>query len=290
MTSPHKIAVVTASYSGIGLELSRQLVARGFDLVVINRDAAKTRNMIQSIKQEFPKATIHSHIADLANQQAIRDVCEKIATDFPEIDALFNNAGVLLAEQGYSPQGNELHFEINTIAPFLLMNLLKPQLAKATNAVVVTSGSGARRMARTLDLAHLKKPLVFKKMSGPYAQSKLAITTANAALIKDFNTAGIRLQVVDINPTKTSMAAGDGMPGWIKPFRFLFASPQKTAKRLIDAATSPQIAPASDLPPADVQTQLLKLLYDASGLTPNHKNTAAANNKPITELSSAANH
>jgi NAD(P)-dependent dehydrogenase (short-subunit alcohol dehydrogenase family) len=266
MTSHLKVAVVTASYSGIGFELSRQLLRKGFQLAVLNRDANKTRHMIQHIKQEFPSAQIHSYTADLADHQAIRHACEKIAADFPEIDALFNNAGVLLPELRYSPQGNEMHFEINTVAPFMLMHLLKPQLANAQNAAVVTSGSGARRMARVLDVAQLKQPQSFKKMSGPYAQSKLAISTACAALEQEFGNAGIRLKVVDINPTKTQMAASDGMPGWIKPFKFLFASPEKTAQRLMDAAFGPQTPTPSDLPSAAIQQQLLELLYTTSGL------------------------
>jgi NAD(P)-dependent dehydrogenase (short-subunit alcohol dehydrogenase family) len=263
MTSHPKVAVITASYSGIGFELSRQLLRKGFQLAVLNRDAHKTRDMIQQIKQEFPSAQIHSYTADLADHP-----CGKIAADFPEIDALFNNAGVLLPELRYSPQGNEMHFEINTVAPFMLMHLLKPQLANAQNAAVVTSGSGARRMARSLDVAHLKQPQSFKKMSGPYAQSKLAISTACAALEQEFSKAGIRLNVVDINPTKTQMAASDGMPGWIKPFKFLFTSPEKTAQRLMDAAFGSRTPTPSDLPSTAIQQQLLELLYNTSGLRP----------------------
>lgn len=274
MTSHPKVAVVTASYSGIGYELSRQLLRKGFQLAVLNRDANKTRHMIQQIKQEFPGAQIHSYTADLADHQAIRHACEKMAADFPEIEALFNNAGVLLPELRYSPQGNEMHFEVNTLAPFMMMHLLKPQLANARNAVVVTSGSGARRMARTLEVAQLKQPQHFKKMSGPYAQSKLAISTACAALEQEFRSAGIRLKVVDINPTKTQMAAGDGMPGWIRPFRFLFASPEKTAQRLMDAAFGPETPTPSDLPSAATQKQLLELLYESSGLNAPHHSPA----------------
>jgi NAD(P)-dependent dehydrogenase (short-subunit alcohol dehydrogenase family) len=261
MTTLQKTAVVTASYSGIGFELSRQLIEKGFSLAVINRDQIKARTTIEQLKKDFPDAQIRSYIADLSNHDAIRQVAAEIARDFPVIDALFNNAGVLLPSLQFSPQGNEMHFEINTVAPFLLIHLLKPQLARSNNAVVVTSGSGARRMASMLDVVNLKKPKAFKKMSGPYAQSKLAITTACAALTEEFKSVGISLKVVDLNPTKTEMASSDGMPGWIKLFRFLFLSPKKSAQQLMDAAFAQKPYTPQNLPDKNTQKQLLDLLY-----------------------------
>lgn len=268
MNTVKKVAVVTASYSGIGYELSKQLLDRGFALAIINRDPVKAQAMVAKVKQAVPNAAIRSYIADLSNHQDIHRVASEVAQDFPSINALFNNAGVLLPDLEYSPQGNEMHFEINTVAPFLLIHLLKPQLANAKNAVVVTSGSGARRMAKDLLVDELEKPKTFKKMSGPYAQSKLAIAAACAALSKDFKAAGIRLKVVDLNPTKTGMAKSDGMPGWIKFFSFLFLSPEKSAKRLIDAAFAPGDQIATQLPDKNTQQKLLDLLYDTTRTSP----------------------
>lgn len=167
MTAQAKTAIVTASYSGIGRELSRQLVEGGYRLGVVNRDPARAARMVKEITQAYPGAAIQSYTTDLSDHVDIRRVAGEIATDFPRVDVLFNNAGVLLPELRYSPQGNEMHFEINTVAPFLLLHLLKPQLANADGGVVVTSGSGARRMARSLSVDQLRSPTSFTKMSGP---------------------------------------------------------------------------------------------------------------------------
>jgi hypothetical protein len=35
------------------------------------------------------------------------------------------------------------------------------------------------------------------------------------------------------------MARSDGMPGWLRPFAFLFASPERAALRLLNAALQP---------------------------------------------------
>lgn len=263
-----KTAVVTGSYSGIGREISRVLVAKGYGLVMINRDARKADEFSKVLMDEYPGASIDSYVADLAVHGDIRDVAAAIAKKHRSIDALFNNAGVLLGSKKMSKQGNELHFEVNTVAPFLLTKLLKPLLVNGRNAVVVTTGSGVRRMIKKLELESLRDPKIFKKMTGPYAQSKLAVSTAFAGLRSEYSRDNIRLMVVDLGPVQTAMSLSDGLPGWMRLFRPLFSSPQKAAKKLVDAAfqmPDPPTASRDDrdgLPDASVQKKLIDFLND----------------------------
>lgn len=232
----NKNAMVTGAYSGIGREISRLLLAKGFHLLVINRNQAQGNELIRDLVREFPAASIESFTADLSNHHEIQKMTVAIAAKYQSIDLLFNNAGINLAEKQISKQGNEIHFEVNTVAPFLLAKLLKPLLAKGHDAVVVTSGSSIRKMVKKLDLDALQNPPVFKKMTGSYAQSKYAIAMAFAGLQKEFIKDNIKLLVVDLGPVKTKMSQGDGLPNWLKVFRPLFASPDKAAKKLVAIA------------------------------------------------------
>lgn len=265
-----KTAVVTGSYSGIGCELSRALIAKGFTLIMINRDKVKGDEFAQILLREHPGASIDSYAADLSVHQEIRDVAMAITSKYKAIDALFNNAGVLLGSKLLSQQGNELHFEVNTVAPFLLTKLLKPLLSNGNNSVVVTTGSGVRRMIKHLDLQSLTNPPTFKKMTGPYAQSKLAIATAFAGLRSEYNIENIKLVVVDLGPVKTAMSLSDGLPGWIKLFRPIFSTSQKAAQKLMSAAfDQPQLSTTSGagrnaLPDASVQNKLIQLLNEVT--------------------------
>lgn len=269
-----KVVVVTGSYSGIGRELSRTLVAKGATLVMINRDKAKGDEFARTLSREFPNSSIESYTADLSVHQDIRDVAAAIASKYQAIDALFNNAGVLLSNKKMSKQGNELHFEVNTVAPFLLTKLLKPLLAKGSDAVVVTTGSSIRRMVKNLELNSLKNPPTFKKMTGPYAQSKLAIAAAFAGLRSEYNNDKIELVVVDLGPVKTAMSLSDGIPGWMKLFRPLFSTPQKAAQKLVNAAFNrgtPLPMSAVDrksFPDAALQKKLIGLLNDVTARNP----------------------
>ena len=265
----HKMtAVVTGSYSGIGSELSRALIPMGFNLVMINRNKAKADEFSKALLHEYPGASIDSYIADLSVHQDIRNVATAISSKYQAIDALFNNAGVLLSSKQLSMQGNELHFEVNTVAPYLLMKLLKPLLSKGQNTVVVGTGSGVRRMIKNLDIESLRNPPTFKKMTGPYAQSKLAIATAFVGLRSEYDIEHIRLIVVDLGPVKSAMSLSDGLPSWMKFFRPLFSTPHKAAQKLISAAfdkSKPSVSPSNGsngLPGASVQLKLISLLNE----------------------------
>ncbi|MWC30954.1 SDR family NAD(P)-dependent oxidoreductase [Paenibacillus sp. MMS18-CY102] len=230
-----QIAVITASYSGLGTELCKLLAQDSYKLVLLNRDKLRTENQLDSLRQAFPGLAAVSVIADLSDHNAIREAAMQVAEQHPRIDKVFHNAGILQNHLAYSPQGNEIHFEVNTVAPVLLTHLLKPQLAASGNAIVTAVGSSAMRMARQLHLGKLQKPIKFKKFS-PYAQSKLATAAAFIALSESFAKDNILLRVVDPGPNKTAMSASSGLPGWFKLLRPFFNSPDVGAKRIYEAA------------------------------------------------------
>jgi NAD(P)-dependent dehydrogenase (short-subunit alcohol dehydrogenase family) len=278
--SPSKrtTAVVTAAYSGLGSELCKLLVGAGFDLVLVNRDAERTRAQMQELAAIAPDATVHSVIADLSDHQAIRAAAAQIARLHAHIELLVHNAGVLLNSLQQSPQGNDVHFEVNTVAPFLLTELLRPQLAAAQGSVVLLVGSSAMRMARALDIAALPAPRAFKRLA-PYAQTKLAATAMFFAMAPDYVKDRILLRVVDPGPAKTAMSRSAGLPGWFRIFRRFFSAPEVAAQRIYAAAADPALRDQSSVyiqggkistPPAPVtdsatQQKVVALLHQTTG-------------------------
>lgn len=264
-----KTALVAGSTSAIGAALSMLLAGRGFDLTLLNRNQASTAEQARELRRLAPGIEVRTYQADLSDRAQLLAAIAAILDEAPAIDLVFYNAGVLLPEKHFSPQGNEMHFELHTLVPYIMMHLLRPAMAAPGNASFVVSGSGARRMARSLDVPGLPNPASFRKMSGPYAQSKQAIAVAAHVMAADFERDGIALRVVDLPPTRTAMAQGEGMPPVMKTLRFLFASPGKSARRLFDAAMQPGTsakARAAAMPPEPVRRQLLELLVSKAGL------------------------
>ena len=223
-----KNIVVSGGHSGIGLELTKRLVGDGHrvGLIVRNPDRA---NAAQGTSDVF--------VADLADQTQVRSVANDIVSRWEAVDVLFNNAGVLLDDVYRSPQGNEMHFEVNTLSPYLLTTLLKPALGASDTPVVVNTVTDGLHKQRSLNLDELISPTKFRKLIGSYLQSKLALTLLMADLGKAWT--DVRIASVTPGPNKTGMTASTGMPILLKPLRnLMFAGPDKGARLLYDAAFS----------------------------------------------------
>ncbi|PLS20163.1 SDR family NAD(P)-dependent oxidoreductase [Neptunicoccus cionae] len=238
-TSTKKTAVLTASYSGLGFELSRLLLADDYRLICVDRNTTKSTNARQVLLSEYPSVEIVSVTADMASSASITQAAQRILEQVANIDVLFHVAGAATAKPEFSSAGNEMHFQVNTLGPIALTHALRPALSSGdSNAVVVVVGSSAMKMARTLNVETLINPPKFKKMSGPYAQSKLAITTALAALSDDYKAEGILLRVVDPGPSRTAMSKSDAMPWIVRRIRRWFPLPIVGARKIFSAGVS----------------------------------------------------
>jgi NAD(P)-dependent dehydrogenase (short-subunit alcohol dehydrogenase family) len=234
------VAVVTGASGGIGAEIAVILAKRGYDLVLLNRSHERSQSVLRRLKTEFSSRSIAVIETDLADQDSITKAAQSVLEIYPRISLLFNNAGVLLAGHELSQHGNEMHFQINTLAPYLLMRLLKPALF-AGQVRVMNVSSGSMAMTGKLRIDDLKNPGATKKLFGAYAQSKLALTTLTNGLAKEFEAGGVILRSADPGGTKTNMTRGDGMPTilrWLQPI--LFKSPQRAASDLVNGLLDAQ--------------------------------------------------
>ncbi|PWQ96937.1 SDR family NAD(P)-dependent oxidoreductase [Leucothrix arctica] len=237
-TKKPRTAAITASYSGLGFELSRLLLANGYHLICIDRNEVKSAETRQKLLSEYPQAAISSVITNMASPTSITQASEKILKMIDELHLLFHVAGAATAQKQLSDRGNELHFEVNTLGPIALTKALRPVLSASSNAVVVAVGSSAMKMTKVLNVASLANPSTFRKMSGPYAQSKLAITTAFVAMSESYKADNILLRIVDPGPSKTAMSASDAMPWFVRLIRRWFPLPHIGAQKIFSAGQS----------------------------------------------------
>ncbi len=225
--------IITGGNDGIGLELVKMLAAEGHRLGLVVRNDSKMAAFANITGAE----DFTYFYADLADRDQVRQVIADIQKKFPVIDVLFNNAGIQLGALENSPQGNEMHFEVNVLAPYVMTQALRPHLAKAKNARVINTSSGAAQMAGDLKVDQLVAPSGFNKLNGPYAQSKLALSYWTYLLADDYQKEGIELCSVDPGGNKTKLTKGPGMPLLFLLLRpFIFKGPTHGAKLLYQAA------------------------------------------------------
>lgn len=239
--SDRKVAVITGSTGGIGGAIAEQLAAGGWDLVLVNRSAEKASQQKTDLNTAHPEAKVDLVQADLMDTDQIKRSAHEILAIHSSIDALYNNSGVLTSQRVMSAQGHESNYAVNTLAPYVMLECLRPALKRTAGApktMIVNTTSAAHNAAKSLDVDMLSNPADIGGLTGVYATTKLALTTMGTAMAPDLEQDGIMLRSVCPGAVVTPMTkTSDAMPGILKFFvPLLFNKPEKQAGKMINAA------------------------------------------------------
>ncbi|WP_050183755.1 SDR family NAD(P)-dependent oxidoreductase [Domibacillus robiginosus] len=237
MVKNNKIALITGANSGIGLELTKKILSKGWEVAALNRSDFPGNDPL--ILQALKTRHLRIYKADLADFSSLRGALGHLKISESHIDLLFNNAGVYFNEYKYSKQKREMHFEMNTLVPYIILMELKELLVKGKIKTVINTSSNTLLVLKNLNLDTLMKPGAtrFRKIIGPYAHSKLALSLWTKKIASDLWTEGIKLRSVCPGPSRTKLTTGKGLPLFMRPIRnLIFAPTSKGASRLYDAA------------------------------------------------------
>jgi NAD(P)-dependent dehydrogenase (short-subunit alcohol dehydrogenase family) len=97
MMIPSRIALVTGGNRGIGLEVCRQLAARGFHVVLTARDPLKASAAARTIRTAGAGSVTTASL-DVTDPGSISALADDLAVRALSVDVLVNNAAILLAE------------------------------------------------------------------------------------------------------------------------------------------------------------------------------------------------
>jgi NAD(P)-dependent dehydrogenase (short-subunit alcohol dehydrogenase family) len=233
--SEGKTALVTGARTGVGYELAKKLLAEGWQVAALNRsDMAAGDPLIDAALKD---GRLRVYKGDLADFKSLKAAIAAIKTGETKIDVFFNNAGVGTDGIFFSPQRREMHFEVNSVAPYILLQELKALVAQGDDKIVINTSSNSLLFLKAFDPALLERPTVFKKLFGPYAASKMALSLWTQEIAGAMSAEGIDIRSACPGPNKTPMTEQPGMPWWLKPFvAFVFPLPTKGAGLLYKAA------------------------------------------------------
>jgi NAD(P)-dependent dehydrogenase (short-subunit alcohol dehydrogenase family) len=161
------VALVTGSSSGIGAQVARRLAQDGFEVVVTSR----TRETGEAVATEVGGTYLQ---ADLSEPEQTRDLVRRVLDQHGRLDVLVNNAGTTeviphpdLAAA--TPEVWRRLYEVNVIAPFVLVTAAEQALREAKGCVVnVSSLAGVKATGSSI----------------PYAASKAALNHQTRLLAK----------------------------------------------------------------------------------------------------------
>ncbi|MEL6180136.1 MAG: SDR family NAD(P)-dependent oxidoreductase [Myxococcota bacterium] len=162
--------LITGATAGIGFETAKTLAAQGHHLLVHGRSTAKVDALKHTLTAVEGVGPVEGWVADLADMAHVRAFAAAVTTHHDSLDVLINNAGVFKTPKPITSAGWDVRFVVNTCAPVVLTQKLRPLLDN--KARVINLSSAAQSPVNLDALAGRVRLPDFEA----YAQSKLALT------------------------------------------------------------------------------------------------------------------
>lgn len=131
--------IVTGANRGIGRGIVSGLARQGYSIIMACRDIEGARKTAMEISGSTNNQNIEVERLDLASFKSIRAFAKRILQRGIVIDALINNAGVLLDKPEETEDCYDKTIQTNYLGPALLSFLLLPIVRKNTGKILFTS-------------------------------------------------------------------------------------------------------------------------------------------------------
>lgn len=181
-----KIALVTGGNKGIGLEVTRMLLEKGYKVYVIARDFS---NFPLDENEQVEKVTF-----DITELEGIQGLVADILHKEGRIDVLVNNAGIMnsIAYDKYPADDMDRLMKVNLYAPIEFIKEVSKPMTEA----------GCGRIVNTASIAgEIGHPDIW------YGVSKAGIINATKSFATLLGSKGVVINSVAPGPVKTDMLA-----------------------------------------------------------------------------------
>ena len=190
-------AVITGASSGIGAVYADRLARRGYDLLLIARDAQALSTVAAELASTGRRVEVLA--ADLTNKAELRGVEERLRSD-ASITALVNNAG-------FGGAAGLLKSEVDTLENMIDLNVTAlTRLTAALLPKLVARGSGTIINVSSIVAVNPEA------LNGTYSGTKAYVLSFTQALHNELKGTGVRVQAVAPGATATKFWGRFGVP------------------------------------------------------------------------------
>ena len=191
-----KTIVISGSGSGIGRQVAKSFSKFGADLILFSKSEEKLESLFDELNKDYSNNVIIQPLdLETAEEKDYEKIFRAIRDDYPKIDGLINNAGILgenksLEQYSYVSWKNVL--KVNLDASFLMTKSLMPLLRKSDNSSIIFTSSGVGRKGRAY--------------WGAYSISKFATEAMMQILSEELqNTSRVRVNCINPGAVRTKM-------------------------------------------------------------------------------------
>lgn len=236
-----RTVLVTGATAGIGKETALGLAKLGARVVIVGRNEAKTKAVVEELKSATGNEQLDFLLGDLSVMADVRKVAAEFERRFGILHVLVNNVGAVNLSRQTTVDGFELTFAMNHLSYFLLTKLLLPALERGAPSRIVSVSSDAHRTAK-IDFDDLQATKGYSAF-GAYGRSKLLNILFTRELARRL--AGKKITANCLHPgmVASNFMAKPGVLGTLgSAFMGAFGiSPQKGAQTSLYLASSAEV-------------------------------------------------
>lgn len=186
-----QLALITGASSGIGATYAKQLAARGCNLILVARDAARLAQLADSLRAAY-SVDVTVLAADLTQPQALARIDRELREN-GQITLLVNNAGMTVS-------GEFVTADIAQTQTMLTLNIVAlTQLAHTAAQVFHSRGAGT-----IINIASVLA-LVNENANGAYNATKAYVLSLTRNMQRELADSGVRIQAVLPGLTRTEI-------------------------------------------------------------------------------------
>ena len=230
-TFKDKVALISGGSRGLGLQIAKEICARGGKVALLARDNAELEHAKAQLARF--KTDVLTIECDLLESTQIQSTVQKALQHFRQIDILINNAGIIevgpVAHMQFKDfdRAMRLHFW----APFILYFLVVQQMRSRGSGRIVNISSIGGRVAvpHMVPYSASKFALVgfSDSIRAELARDKIYVTTVTPGLMRTGSHVHAKF--------KGDHGAEYGWFNWSRKIPFASISMERAARKIVDA-------------------------------------------------------
>lgn len=206
----NRLVVITGATSGIGYATARKYAAHGADILCINRNEEKSKELCATVAREFNSKCSYL-IADFSKLSDVHAVAKQLSCLDRNIDVFIHNAGVYITHKTLTEDHIETVFQTHYLSTFILNYVLLEKLKNQTSGRILFVNSEAYRFAVTgLHLDDLSWNKHRYSGLGSYGAAKLAQLLSMIKFNECLQGTGITVNAMHPGNVRTNSGQNNG--------------------------------------------------------------------------------